>query len=68
MPEPACALGYTEDQLAQILGTDLDAYRAWSVGKTQGLRLEGQLRHCTEPHGRVHYEGDVRRFNGQALR
>lgn len=60
VPEPACTLGYTATQLGEILGDRVDAYRAWAVGKTQGV-CEGQAP-CLTPHGVVDYPDDVVRF------
>lgn len=56
-PEHACALGYTATQLGAILGDRVDAYRAWAVGKTQGL-CEG-TDPCSTSHGHVDYPEDV---------
>lgn len=63
LPEPACILGYTATQLGEILGDQVDAYRAWSVGKTQGL-CEGKAL-CAVAHGIVDYADDVGRFMRQ---
>lgn len=60
LPEPACALGYTETQLGEILGDRVEAYRAWVVGKTQGVC--GGLAPCTTSHGVVDCPDDVARF------
>lgn len=60
LPEPACALGYTATQLSEVLGDDVDVYRAWAVGKMQGL-CEGMAL-CTSSHGVVDYPDDVARF------
>lgn len=65
LPDPACILGFTEQQLAQIMLADLDAYREWAVGKTQG-HCDGQSV-CTEAHGEIHYEDDVRRHLRQIV-
>ncbi|WP_433674797.1 hypothetical protein [Microbacterium gorillae] len=66
LPEPACTLGYTATQLGEILGDGVDVYRAWAVGKTQGV-CEGEP-WCTEPHGIVHFERDVTRFKSARAR
>lgn len=65
LPDPACALGYTETQLREILGDDVEAYRAWAFGKTQGVCV-GNL-NCDVAHGVIHYEDDVRRYWREAV-
>ncbi len=65
LPDPACVLGFTEQQLAQVMLADLDAYREWAAGKTQGV-CEGEP-FCTQEHGEVHYEDDVRRYWRRAV-
>ena len=59
-PEPSCALGFTEQQLEQILRADPMAYPEWADGKTQGC-CEGKLT-CVQAHGVAHHESDVARF------
>lgn len=65
LPDPACVLGFTEQQPAQIMLVDLDVYRQWAVGKTQG-HCEGEP-FCDQAHGVIHYEDDVRRFQRQII-
>lgn len=60
LPAPACAHGYTDQQVQDIMRADIDAYRAWAIGSTQTI-CEGEL-WCAEPHGVVHSERDVTRF------
>lgn len=59
-PEPACALGFTEEQLETILASGVTGYRRWAAGKTGGLC--GGVPSCDAAHGVIHYEDDVRRF------
>lgn len=59
-PEPACALGFTEQQLETILASGLTEYRRWTAGKTRALCAGAPS--CDAVHGVIHYEDDVRRF------
>jgi hypothetical protein len=59
-PEPACALGFTEEQLETLLASGVTGYRRWAAGKTRGLCVGAPS--CDAAHGVIHYEDDVRRF------
>ncbi len=71
LPEPACLLGYTHRQLAEILGVRIADFREWFAGQT-GAICEGRLwdREQTRyapacggvAHGPVVYRHDVERF------
>ena len=72
LPEPHCPIGYPEDQLRELLGSEqLDAFIAWMYGQTLGI-CAGE--HSGESHGRGYYRVDVQRFmrsqtsKGAALR
>lgn len=59
-PEPACVLGYTENQLDDVLNSYAAGYQAWAAGKTRGMCLGNAG--CDVAHGDIHYEDDVRRY------
>lgn len=60
LPGPDCPIGYPEDQLRDLLGSEqLDAFIAWMYGQTFGV-CAGE--HGGESHGRVYYRVDVQRF------
>ncbi len=71
LPEPACSLGYTHRQLAEIMGVRIADFRDWFAGQT-GAICEGRLwdykRKRYVPacggvaHGPVVYRHDVERF------
>lgn len=62
LPEPACELGYSEPQLREALGEELNAaLREYLRGQTVGLRT-GEYTACAEPHGEVVYPRDIERF------
>jgi hypothetical protein len=68
LPRPSCSLGYTEADLAAILGPDLIPFRAWFSGQT-GAICDGRLwdgnRYVDStcgPHGPVVYGHDLVRF------
>jgi hypothetical protein len=59
-PEPACALGFTEEQLETLLASGVTGYWRWAAGKTRGLCVGAPS--CDAAHGVIHYEDDVRRY------
>jgi hypothetical protein len=60
LPPPVCRYGYTEAQLAAILGPRLAAFHAWHVGQTGAICEGGDG--CAAPHGLIVYTHDVRQF------
>lgn len=77
LPAPECELGYTEHQIAQIMGPSLDRFNKWMSGQTMsicdGRRYNHKLGQYEAtgcgPHGTITYSHDVRRFlsGGQPL-
>lgn len=70
LPEPACELGYTIDQLREIMGERFDEFCKWTYGQTVALcdstRYDYDLKKSIAtgcgPHGAVVYRWDVERF------
>lgn len=71
LPEPACDLGYPEDQLQSILGAHIGDFWRFMNGQTQGIcdgrRFDHNTRTyapspCGGSHGAVVYQGDLERF------
>lgn len=65
---PACPLGYTDEQLRELLGCRYPEFERWMVGQTRGI-CEGRRPRdpatvpCAEtPHGPVTYPWDVDEF------
>lgn len=70
IPAPECKLGYTDEQVAKILGDRKDAFYHWMRGQTAavcGCRTYDHTRKeyvpddCG-PHGVVVYSDDLKRF------
>ena len=70
MPLPSCELGYTDDDLAQILGQRFSEFKHWMRGQTiavcEGRRYDHGRQVWLEtgcgPHGPATYGHDLRRF------
>jgi hypothetical protein len=71
LPAPDCRLGYTRDQLHQILGARYDEFTQWMQGQTiaicEGREYNPQTKSHTiacngARHGVVTYRADVLRF------
>ena len=54
-----CSYGYTEAQIAAIMGARLPEVEQWMTGQTMAI-CDGA--HCRQPHGSITYVCDVRRF------
>lgn len=59
IPEPECRFGFSERQLAELLGHRMAEFREYMLMKAHP-RCEGV--DCSEPHDDVYYAHDVRRF------
>ena len=59
MIKPECVLGYTVNQLEEILGDRIDEFGQWMRGQTMAL-CEGQR--DGEAHGVAVYPWDLKRF------
>ncbi len=70
LPVPACELGYTQEQLVEILGDRLPEFNKWMVGQTAGIcdgrSYDHEKQQYNEtgcgPHGFITYSWDVQRF------
>jgi hypothetical protein len=71
LPEPACRLGYTRQQVEEILGDRLDKFTHWMRGQTmagcEGYRYNHDTKEretaCGgESHGGIAYPWDLERF------
>jgi hypothetical protein len=71
LPEPACCLGYTRKQIAEIMGPRLAEFDRWMRGQTQALCEGREYDHATKSyrvacggvaHGGITYPWDVERF------
>jgi len=71
IPEPDCTYGYTESQLEEILGNDLDRFWRWMYGQTMCLCQGQSYNHETKnyeeacggiAHGPVVYPWDLARY------
>lgn len=70
LPEPSCELGYTIDQLREIMGDRFDFFTSWMRGQTMaicdGTRYDYDLKESIAtgcgPHGTAVYRWDVERF------
>lgn len=59
LPAPECVLGYTGNQVREIMGDRLDEFHRWMRGQTvSGCQAE----ECDRAHGGVVYESDLVRF------
>lgn len=70
LPKPSCELGYTLDQLEEILGNRYDEFLQWMYGQTiaicQGRKYnydkkQYEATNCG-PHGWAYYPWDLQRF------
>lgn len=71
LPEPKCRLGYTEQQLKEILGSRYEEFNTWMVGQTFSVCVGRLYNHETKQyeigcdgvsHGPATYRADVERF------
>lgn len=70
LPKPSCQLGYTTEDLEQILGDRLQEFYGWMDGQTVGICDGRDYNHQTQeyyetkcgPHGSAYYQWDVVRF------
>lgn len=71
LPKPECEMGFSEEQVTQILGPAESAFWHWMDGQTMCLceaRRYNHEKHCYEPttcvkaHGTVVYPHDLERF------
>jgi hypothetical protein len=60
LPEPECELGYTQDQVKEIVN-DYEQFRQWIRGQTGGL-CETKYTDCEKSHGSTTYKHDLRRY------
>jgi hypothetical protein len=63
LPDPACGLGFTTEQIDGLFGEDSDTRRSFDAfmhGQTVAL-CDGQPP-CERAHGPICYVSDVRRF------
>lgn len=66
-----CRLGYTSEQVAELMGDRLDEFYEWMVGQTQAICEGRKYNHDTRKyeeacgghaHGLIVYEWDADRF------
>ncbi len=70
LPAPSCKLGYTAEDLLNVLGTRLNEFYMWMGGQTFSSCDGRRYNHETEeyeptycgPHGFVYYPWDVQGF------
>ncbi|WGP04995.1 hypothetical protein QFE97_12870 [Bacillus subtilis] len=64
--EPQCVLGYSEDQVRQLIGKErLNEFRTYMLMRTYAVcNVNGR---CAEAHGNVFYPTDVLRFIEQRV-
>jgi len=70
LPEPACELGYTQDQLEEFFGNRITAFYKFMAGQTiggcDGRRYDYETKQYVSsgcgPHGWAYYTSDVRQF------
>jgi hypothetical protein len=70
MEKPECELGYTEEQIARIMGDRLDEFNKWMRGQTGAICTGQQYNYETKEyvqtedaaHGYITYAWDVERF------
>jgi hypothetical protein len=76
LPKPACQLGYTNNQLDEILGTRRKDFSKWLHGQTVALcdgrnynsRLKTYVDSGCGPHGLITYTSDLIGFlNGSPV-
>lgn len=68
--DPECVMGYTQDQVSQIMGVRLYDFRRWMAGQTEAIcdgeyydhEKQARLESGCGPHGIVTYRQDVERF------
>ncbi len=74
LPDPACRHGFTDEQLAEIIGPwdspERDKFERWMAGQT-GLLCDGwrythesreHVRGCEQAHGRITFTWDVEAY------
>jgi hypothetical protein len=68
--EPACQMGFTRNQVTELMGDQLPEFNQWMRGQTISI-CDGRLYNyateqydssCGVPHGPVFYPHDVQRF------
>ncbi len=69
LPKPECKLGYTDQQLDEILGDRRQEFNKWMSGQTVGLCDGREYSYSTkkyvdtgEAHGPATYVSDLERF------
>ncbi len=69
LPKPECSLGYTDDQLDQILGQRRQEFNKWMSGQTVALCDGREYDYATggyiptgKAHGSATYPQDLQRF------
>lgn len=70
LPNPECNMGYTNKQVAEIMGDQLANFQEWSIGCTRSICEGRKYNHETSkyepdscgPHGVVTYRIDVDHF------
>lgn len=70
LPIPACRLGYTTDQVREIVGTRMHEFEDWFHGQTGAICEGREFNHETRlyepsncgPHGLIIYPWDVEQF------
>ena len=71
LPEPGCRLGYTHDQIVDIMGDQLEDFYEWMYGQTGAIcegrqynRKTGEYEEACGgvAHGTVCYRWDVERY------
>lgn len=60
LPEPKCELGYTFEQVDDIV-EDYDDFKHFMRGKTGGL-CGAKYTDCDEKHGQTVYKHDLERY------
>ena len=73
LPKPACELGYTTQQVAEITGARLPEFLKWFFGQTGAICEGRRYNHKTKKyekrcggvaHGHIVYAHDLERFLG----
>ena len=77
LPKPNCESGYTQEQLAHILGPRLGEFQKWHYGQTGAICEGRRYSHDTKQyyescggvsHGFVVYAWDLERFMHSRMR
>lgn len=71
LPKPQCRMGYTNEQIQEILGDRLEEFNSWMIGQTWSICNGRAYNHETRQyevacdgvsHGDIIYRDDVERF------